>query len=593
MSHLTDGDQDDLIEFIDDPVAPAPGSGLEPWRILIVDDASDVHEATLLALRDLGIEGRSLFFLQAYSASEARAILASDPSVAVILLDVVMESEDAGLQLVRWIRDELHNHSVRIILRTGQPGYAPEIETIRSYDINDYRTKSELTRVRLFTSLTVAIRSYAQIRQIEMSRRGLELIVEASTDLIRLRALQHFAEGVVIQVCALLNIAPEGLICASSPGPISGEAPLVIAAAGRYRNSIHRPLEELPEAPVREALRRCLLEKRHIFGQSVCLYFNVNDSEGMAAFLAVTHEPSQMDRDLLEVFCANISVGFENVLLHDRLYQLAYFDPLTGLANRNHLIQLIEEKAREPDMTLALLDLDDFASIALALDHRFGDQVLQALAVRLTQSFGPQVNVARVAGDAFGLLGSRAVLTPERIEQTLAEPLRVEGETIRISATASLIELNGTAGQWSRTAQGCQHGAQAEQTPAARQGKLFFKKAPGDRTRTHAALDQAARRLLRRTTHAGLSTPDRPGQRTGDRRRGAAALGDRAGALGGARPLYPAGRTVRSHRAARGLGAAHRLSGAQAAERTGPQRLSHGDQYLTGAVSRTRLCLHD
>ncbi|HAY11277.1 MAG TPA: response regulator receiver protein, partial [Thauera sp.] len=94
-----------------------------------------------------------------------------------ILLDVVMESEHAGLHLVRRIRQELDNSETRIILRTGQPGQAPEIDTIRRYDINDYKTKSELTRTKLFTSLTAAIRSYAQLCQLDESRRGLEQIV--------------------------------------------------------------------------------------------------------------------------------------------------------------------------------------------------------------------------------------------------------------------------------------------------------------------------------------------------------------------------------------------------------------------------------
>jgi len=443
MSDAPSLDDDDIVQFIDEPSERAPSTSADPWHILIVDDERDVHEATRLALCDLTIEGRPLVFHQAYSAQEARAILAREPSVAVVLLDVVMESEDAGLLLVRWIRRELGNQSVRIILRTGQPGYAPELETIRSFDINDYRTKSELTRVRLFTSLTVAIRAYWQLRQIEMSRRGLELIVEASTGLIRLRALQQFAEGVVTQVCALLNIAQEGLICASSSGPFADEAPRVIAAAGHYREMIHRPLAELPEASVREALRQCLLEKRHRFDQTVCLYFNVSETQGMAAYLAMADEPSQMDRHLLEVFCANISVGFENVLLHNRLFRLAYYDQLSGLPNRNRFIQLVEEKGRDPDMALALLDLDDFADIATTLDHHFGDEVLRAVAERLEQTFGSQVMLARVAGDTFGLLGPQDAVTPERIHNVFSEPLTVRDETIRLSATSSLITLNG------------------------------------------------------------------------------------------------------------------------------------------------------
>jgi len=134
---------DDLV-FADEAAAAASPS--PAWRILVVDDDADVHSTTTFALGNVEMQGRQLVFLHAYSASEAFALLAHQPDIAVVLLDVVMERADAGLLLVRRIRDELGLHDVRIILRTGQPGYAPEMEAIRGYDINDYRTKSELTR---------------------------------------------------------------------------------------------------------------------------------------------------------------------------------------------------------------------------------------------------------------------------------------------------------------------------------------------------------------------------------------------------------------------------------------------------------------
>ena len=196
---------DDLLTFVDEVLPVASGVELV-WRILIVDDDADIHHVTLLALKGVVVEGRTLEFVHAYSAAEARVCLAENNDLAVALLDVVMETEDAGLQLIRYLREDLGNCALRVILRTGQPGYAPEIDTIRSYDINDYKSKSELTRVRLFTSLTVAIRSYWQIHQLEVNRRGLELIVAGSTELSKPRGLRRFAEGVVTQLCALLGI---------------------------------------------------------------------------------------------------------------------------------------------------------------------------------------------------------------------------------------------------------------------------------------------------------------------------------------------------------------------------------------------------
>ncbi|HBZ07518.1 MAG TPA: hypothetical protein DEP03_14485, partial [Massilia sp.] len=148
---ITPGDgaeaHDDLVFLDEAPLAtgaPQPHARRDTWRILIVDDDADVHTTTTFALGGLELLGRPLEFLHAYSAAEARDVLARVPGIAVALLDVVMEQPDAGLHLVRHIRETLGLRELRIILRTGQPGYAPEMEAIRDLDINDYRTKSEL-----------------------------------------------------------------------------------------------------------------------------------------------------------------------------------------------------------------------------------------------------------------------------------------------------------------------------------------------------------------------------------------------------------------------------------------------------------------
>jgi len=115
------------------------------WKVLIVDDEEEVHHVTKLVLSDFIFNNRKLEFLSAYSEAEARNLLNRHNDVAVVLLDVVMERDDSGLKLVRYIREELKNHLVRIILRTGQPGRAPESNVILEYDINDYKEKTELT----------------------------------------------------------------------------------------------------------------------------------------------------------------------------------------------------------------------------------------------------------------------------------------------------------------------------------------------------------------------------------------------------------------------------------------------------------------
>ncbi|WP_066459483.1 putative bifunctional diguanylate cyclase/phosphodiesterase [Castellaniella caeni] len=157
-------DTEDAFVFMDEePARPVPSAPAACWHVLVVDDEPDVHAATRLALKGLEVEGRHLVFSHAYSAQQAIDLLRQHDDFAVALIDVVMGGDDEGLQLVRHIREALGNRAIRVILRTGQAGYAPQLDTIRAYDINDYKTKSELTQVRLFTSLMMAVRSYAQI----------------------------------------------------------------------------------------------------------------------------------------------------------------------------------------------------------------------------------------------------------------------------------------------------------------------------------------------------------------------------------------------------------------------------------------------
>ena len=156
----------DTLHFLDDESEAGVTTGLV-WRLMVIDDEPDVHRATTFALAGVKILGRPLQFLHALSAAEATVLLRCEPDVAVVLLDVVMEREDAGLALVKTIRQDLRLTELRIILRTGQPGYAPEIETIHDFDINDYKTKSELTRTKLYATVTAAVRAYEQIRKLD------------------------------------------------------------------------------------------------------------------------------------------------------------------------------------------------------------------------------------------------------------------------------------------------------------------------------------------------------------------------------------------------------------------------------------------
>lgn len=159
-------DEDEALIFAGEEPSTAT-SGLAGWPVMIVDDEPEIHNITVLSLAEFSFQGKPLTFLNAYSGQQARQLIQAHPDIALILLDVVMETDDAGLRVVRYIREDLDNRKVRIVLRTGQPGQAPEEKVIVDYDINDYKAKTELTTQKLFTTVVTALRAFHHLTTIE------------------------------------------------------------------------------------------------------------------------------------------------------------------------------------------------------------------------------------------------------------------------------------------------------------------------------------------------------------------------------------------------------------------------------------------
>jgi diguanylate cyclase (GGDEF)-like protein len=160
---------------------PAHGRAADPWRVLVVDDDPDVFRVTELSLKRLRFRGRAVQLLTASSAGAARAQLGPECNIALALIDVVMETETAGLDLIRTIRTELGLNDMRIILRTGQPGQAPERDVILNYDIDGYAAKAEMTAMKLFTTVVAALRAYETVSNLSRLTAELEKRVAART----------------------------------------------------------------------------------------------------------------------------------------------------------------------------------------------------------------------------------------------------------------------------------------------------------------------------------------------------------------------------------------------------------------------------
>lgn len=202
---------DDLVVLASEG-SEGSAPGLPAWRVLIVDDDQDVHDATRLALRTVRFRDRPIEFLSAYSAAEACRLLDLHDDIAVIFLDVVMESDDAGLRAIRKIRGSGHE-LVRIVLRTGHPGYAPQQQVVVDYDIHAYLEKSSLDFHRLFSALISALRAYSDILRVEQHRRGVATVLEA-VSWFDLRSLRRYLARMLAELPSLAGIELEDLVLA-------------------------------------------------------------------------------------------------------------------------------------------------------------------------------------------------------------------------------------------------------------------------------------------------------------------------------------------------------------------------------------------
>jgi CheY-like chemotaxis protein len=308
---------DDVLRFKED-APPRPSDG-DPWKILVVDDEEEVHGVTRLALADFRVHGRPLALLHATTGAEAVRLMREHDDVAMILMDVVMETEHAGLEAVEAIRKQLGNTRVRIVLRTGQPGQAPESQVVSKFDINDYKEKTELTTKKLYTVIHTGLSHYRELVALERNRQGLHKVIDASARIFEAheQALERFAEGVLQQLAALLYSNGSSVMARHTASLAATRSPnglVVLAGTGSYAGATGRPLREVVEPEVCEQLERALREKQSRYtDRSFVGYFGTRSGLENVLYLASDAPITAADRGLVELFCRNVAIAFENL----------------------------------------------------------------------------------------------------------------------------------------------------------------------------------------------------------------------------------------------------------------------------------------
>lgn len=319
----------------------------KPWKVLIVDDDNEIHNISHMVLRDFRFEGRRLEFFSAHTGEAAKRLIAEHPDTAVMLLDVVMETDNAGLEVVRHVRDVLKNNFVRIILRTGQPGQAPEHSVVIDYDINDYREKTELTAQKLVTTVVSALRAHRDMQIIETSRRGLEQIIDASRDLFEPQSLTQFSAGVLQQLTSLLNLGDDSLYlqCSGFAANCTDTCEIdefrILSGHGQFAGSVGRRTGDVISPAIQQHLALARGERRTLVGENDFVgYFRTSSGSENLVYLQTWRRISEHDARLLHVFAANVGIAFDNICLNDELTE-------TQAEIIHTLSEVVETRSRE------------------------------------------------------------------------------------------------------------------------------------------------------------------------------------------------------------------------------------------------------
>ncbi len=285
------------------------------WRILIVDDDESVHQVTRLVLAGTEVDNRSLDIVSVYSMDEAKKILLLDDDFSMAFVDVVMETDHAGLELVKWIREELKNQAIRLVLRTGQAGTAPESKVIKEFDINDYKEKTDFTSSKMITTVYASIRSYRDIMTIQRSLDAFKKLIETTHDLLKISQLKLFGSAALNHLLALMNVDSSALYIARTQIDFDLKAnSLILACTGKYVCESYSLESSNISEDIKIKIQEVFDSKSHYHDES-CFVGYYQSSENAASVLYIEFEDDNehFKVNLAELFATNVALILESL----------------------------------------------------------------------------------------------------------------------------------------------------------------------------------------------------------------------------------------------------------------------------------------
>lgn len=358
---------------------------ITPWTLLLVDDEEDVIEVSKLVLDDLQFEGRPMRILTANSGREARLIFEREHDIAVAFIDVVMETEHAGLDLVKYVRENLGNNQTRLILRTGNPGAAPQHEIVRHLEIDDYKEKADLTADRLETSVLTSLRGYRNLKARLRMERGLEQMIEASTALHSNISTIDFLRTALMQIAAIVQVEldNEQIHGAMVLQRLGSELQVLVGMMGSEQaegQPMNSPM--LPAGLVDELRVLAGSEGIHQVASGVVFSINVHHGETYHFWVGAPYQLPIDSVRMLRFFLDKLSTSLTNSMLRREL-----LDAQTDVLNR--LCEAVECRSKETGSHIRRIAL---YSRKLATLAELGSEAIELITVA-----SPMHDIGKVA----------------------------------------------------------------------------------------------------------------------------------------------------------------------------------------------------
>lgn len=419
------------------------------WKVLTVDDDHGYQQSLIYSLNDLEVNGRPVEVLSASSATEAAYVLSQHNDIALVLLDVVMEQDDAGLRLVETIRNVQGNSLIRIILLTGQPGFAPRKDVMLQYDINEYWNKSEVDHETLKSIAAANFRSWQSMYELDKARMGLQLVVDASRNIASKYDTNTFIQVVIKEIVGLFGDFGEPVLCVlrMDKGNTIDNAPIV-ASYGAPDVEQGDTLPDKLKIEFEELIRESIAHQNHKFRSNLSVLYFSGDNHGSYNYLVLAESKkclSDYHIRLLQVFSENISSGFMQIALVNQLSKLAYQDADLEVKNRNWLLRELEMMNQHDMAQLEMLvvELDDYDTHAISFNQQAMMALVNSVCQRLTEAFHDSAVVTRVGSDRFAILYNKSfALSDEELFALSSVSHSVGDYQVRCTLTFARVELS-------------------------------------------------------------------------------------------------------------------------------------------------------